>query len=1224
MSSDKPPSNPSTYRPPSLDDDLGADVTSPGTMSLGVGQKVFSHFTLKRLLGQGAMGMVWLAHNGNLNREVALKFLPQVLATDSLVLDELRRETLRCLDLSHHHIVRVYGLELGDAGTGAGGKLAAIHMEFVDGLTLRELMHKRVKEEGLPPIFEVDEISAWVQQLCDALHYAHTKAKVAHRDLKPSNIMVNSAGEAKLADFGVARKIVDNLAQVTNLIVGTGTTAYMSPQQMNGGVPHPTDDVYSLGATIFELLTSKPPFFSGDMRHQVSQVAPTTMTERREQLGFTECEAIPEVWERTVAACLAKSPEDRPQSCEEVAKMLRGDTTPATAVSFDKRGPATQRPTSRPTAAKPAAPAEPPPRKGFPLMPVAAGVVVLLALVGVGIWLKDKPGKVAPVIPPPAPAVPEAKAPVEPPPAAPQFGAITVVSEPAGAEVIFDGRKTLRTPTSLTNIQTGTHTLLFRMPNHEEEFKEFALTNAGPLEVKVILKRHTGQVSVESTPDKSDFIVSNAADGIEVARGKTPFKTNLATGRYTVVLKRPDHADRVETLTIEAGALAQFSHTFPMGAMDLRSTPPGLPFEVFRGTNRVFTGVTPTNFSDLPAGSYRVAMKRPGFAPFEDTVAVLKGILTPINWNSTDNVLRGAFNLTTTPTNASAIIEGQAPRYTPALFASLTPGKYTVNFRLPGYESETREFEVQGGVTNSLPPIALKRSTGTLQIASTPANLPYEIQPVNVLGGPVEPKKGNTKAAPEALALPTGTYLVKLQRSGGWEDFSKEVVVSKEQPASVTHEFPEGTIEVAVQPAVAALSINGKAVAKFPVALPPGPHEIVATHAKLPNLVTNVALKKGEKLVVPLVFPSAITVTVDPPGAEVFVAGVSRGKATPTLELAGFPPGAVSLEAKLAGYEPASASVTVGAGERKDSTMKLAKAKVVVAPKLVPVPTPPPVEPKTPPVKPVQEAKVVMPEKKAGSPPSATTQQWVNSLGMEFVAVPGVKGLICVHETRVQDYQGFAKDKDLAWDPVAGQTGDHPAVNVFWTEARQFCAWLTAKERQAGTISAAQTYRLPTDLEWSAAVGMSPEKGKDPAERSKTAQYGGGPAARPWTVPWNAEDGFTADQPPKAEAGNYHASVGVDKFTNTSPVRSFKPNRFGLYDMGGNAWEWCEDEFTKGGGTYVMRGGSWKTELEKPVRDTFTRTIIAPAIFKMLSGYRFPGAIALPDTGFRIVLDAGQ
>ena len=120
MSSEQPTNKPGTFRPPSFDDNLGADVTSPGTMSLGVGQKVFGHFTLKRLLGQGAMGMVWLAHNGNLNREVALKFLPQVLVGDNLVLDELRRETLRCLDLSHHHIVRVYGLELGEAGTGAG------------------------------------------------------------------------------------------------------------------------------------------------------------------------------------------------------------------------------------------------------------------------------------------------------------------------------------------------------------------------------------------------------------------------------------------------------------------------------------------------------------------------------------------------------------------------------------------------------------------------------------------------------------------------------------------------------------------------------------------------------------------------------------------------------------------------------------------------------------------------------------------------------------------------------------------------------------------------------------------------------------------------------------------------------------------------------------------------------------------------------------------------
>lgn len=1208
MSSEQPTNNPGTFRPPAFDDNLGADVTSPGTMALGVGQKVFTHFTLKRLLGQGAMGMVWLAHNGNLNREVALKFLPQVLASDSLVLDELRRETLRCLDLSHHHIVRVYGLELGDAGTGAGGKLAAIHMEFVDGLTLRELMHKRVKEEGRPPIFEVREVAPWVEQLCDALHYAHTKAKVAHRDLKPSNIMVNSAGEAKLADFGVARKIVDNLAQVTNLIVGTGTTAYMSPQQMNGGVPHPTDDVYSLGATIYELLTSKPPFFSGDMRHQVTQVAPPTMTERREQLGFTNCEEIPEVWERTVAACLAKNADERPQSCEEVAKLLKGETITAPAMTFDRKGPATQRPARPPGKAAPSAPPpEEEPRKGFPLMPVIAGVVVLLALVGGGIWWKGRPdtgGK-----PGAGPVTPgsETAAPVAPVPAAPQFGAITVISEPPGAEVIFDGRKTLRTPTSQTNIQTGTHTLLFRLPNHEEEFKEVALTNTGTLEVKVVLKRLTGQVSVESTPDKSDFVITNTADGSVVARGLTPFKTNLATGRYTVTLKRTDHADKVEPLTVEAGAQAQVSHAFPMGAMDLRSTPPGLAFEVFRGASRMFAGVTPTNFTDLPAGSYRVTMKREGFAPFDDTVAVLKGILTPINWNSTDNVLRGAFTALTTPTNASAVIEGQAPRFTPALFASLTPGKYTVNYRLEGYEPETREIEVKGGSTNAVAPIALKRSTGTLQLASTPASLPYEIQPVSVLGGPVETKKGSTKAAPEFLTLPTGTYLVKLRRPGGWDEFSKEVTVARQQTVPVAHEFAEGTLDVLIEPASAKLTVNGVAISKFPVPLPPGPLEIVATYAKMPNLITNVPLKKGEKLTLPLTFPGAVGITVDPPEAEIFVGGISKGKG-PMLELAGLPPGSLSFEVKRDGYHPKPDSVSITAGERTAKKVTLAK---VVAPR----PAPPPPEPAPKPVvpaptpapKPEQVAKVMTPTPapapKPGGTPTAATKQWLNSLGMEFVAVPGVKGLMCVHETRVRDYQGFAKDKELGWEPLAAQNGDHPAVNVTWQQARDYCAWLTDKERKAGTIAAGQSYRLPADVEWSAAVGLVNEKGALPSDRLKNSAKD--------KAPW----GDTKDAAPPKGAGNYGPGSGSDDFASTAPVRSFKPNQFGIHDLGGNAAEWCEDRFGQSDGVYALRGGSWKTEVVKGQR---------PSNFMMLSGYRFPGAIALDDTGFRIVLDPGK
>ena len=713
MSNEQPTNNPGTFRPPSFDDNLGADVTSPGTMSLGVGQKVFTHFTLKRLLGQGAMGMVWLAHNGNLNREVALKFLPQVLASDSLVLDELRRETLRCLDLSHHHIVRVYGLELGEAGTGAGGKLAAIHMEFVDGLTLRELMHKRVKEEGKPPIFEVREIAGWVEQLCDALHYAHTKAKVAHRDLKPSNIMVNSAGEAKLADFGVARKIVDNLAQVTNLIVGTGTTAYMSPQQMNGGVPHPTDDVYSLGATIFELLTSKPPFFSGDMRHQVTQVAPVTMTQRREELGFTDCEPIPDAWESTVAACLSKNPEDRPQSCADVAKMLKGEAAGAAAVSFDKRGPATQRPKSKPVAS-PIAPRqqqeEEEPKKGFPLLPVAITAVVAL-LIGGGWWWKNRAPKPARG----TPGTQEANTPDTAPetPGVQKFGSLFVKSEPPGAIVILDGRLIQSTPTNFSNVMVGKHKLLFRLDGYEDERKELTVPEGEPLDVKVTLKRQAGELRVESKPDKAAFVLrSLQPDGAEI-RGVTPFKTNLVIGRYAVTLQRVGHADFTVTNSIDRENPALVSHEFPEGVLAIKSTPPGAAFEVAKDGKKLFAGVTPTNFSDLPAGSYAVSIRKEGFQPFNDTVAVVKNVLTPVHWDSTDKRVLGGFAINTDPPGAVATIPDQAPKITPASFSQLAPGKFTVTFSLEGYEPQTKEIEVKGGQAPNAGSVTLQRPPRT-------------------------------------------------------------------------------------------------------------------------------------------------------------------------------------------------------------------------------------------------------------------------------------------------------------------------------------------------------------------------------------------------------------------------------------------------------------------------------------------------------------------------------
>jgi len=278
------------------------------------GQKVFGRYTLIKVLGRGGMGIVWLARDEELERDVALKFLPDLMIHDRSMFDELRRETKRCLELTHPHIVRIHDF-LHDQR--AGG----ISMEYIDGETLSNL--RAEKEQR---VFEPDEITTWMSQLCDALDYAHTRANVIHCDLKPANLMVNQRGDLKITDFGIARSLTDSVSRLTMEQGRSGTLIYMSPQQLNGERCTHLDDIYSLGATIYELLTSKPPFYSGNIDRQICERVAPSMTVRRKELEI-EPALVPQLWEDVVAACLAKDPSRRPQSAAEVAQQLR--ITPA-------------------------------------------------------------------------------------------------------------------------------------------------------------------------------------------------------------------------------------------------------------------------------------------------------------------------------------------------------------------------------------------------------------------------------------------------------------------------------------------------------------------------------------------------------------------------------------------------------------------------------------------------------------------------------------------------------------------------------------------------------------------------------------------------------------------------------------------------------------------------------------------------------------------------------
>jgi TolB-like protein/Tfp pilus assembly protein PilF len=190
-------------------------------------------------------------------------------------------------------------------------------MEYVDGETLSNLRAEKEQK-----VFEPHEIAAWIGQLCEALDYAHNHAKVIHRDLKPSNLMVNQRGDLKVADFGIARSLADSATRLTAEHGRSGTLVYMSPQQLSGERGTHLDDIYSLGASIYELLTSKPPFYSGNIDRQICERVAPSMTARRKEFNI-EPASVPQTWEKVVAACLAKDPSRRPQSVLEVAQPLQ-------------------------------------------------------------------------------------------------------------------------------------------------------------------------------------------------------------------------------------------------------------------------------------------------------------------------------------------------------------------------------------------------------------------------------------------------------------------------------------------------------------------------------------------------------------------------------------------------------------------------------------------------------------------------------------------------------------------------------------------------------------------------------------------------------------------------------------------------------------------------------------------------------------------------------------
>jgi len=257
-------------------------------------------YEILRSIGRGATGIVSVAHDSVLDRDVAVKELPSHFVHDQDLITRFRKEAKLLARLTHPHIVQVFDF-LEDHGH------AWIIMELVDGGELADLLKERSS-------LSLRESIALSTQIAGALLYAHDKG-VVHRDIKPSNILMTKDGQPKITDFGIA-KFAEDSAHFTQAGTILGSPAYMSPEQARGEQIDHRSDIYSFGIMLYRMITGKVPF-EGDIQSVIAQHLNSTPPSPRQYV-----KSMPIKIEKLILAMLRKAPDERPRTMEDIINEL--------------------------------------------------------------------------------------------------------------------------------------------------------------------------------------------------------------------------------------------------------------------------------------------------------------------------------------------------------------------------------------------------------------------------------------------------------------------------------------------------------------------------------------------------------------------------------------------------------------------------------------------------------------------------------------------------------------------------------------------------------------------------------------------------------------------------------------------------------------------------------------------------------------------------------------
>ncbi len=655
-------------------------------------------------LGRGSMGVVYQGFDPVIGRTIAIK----TMLTEGLAPAEFQefktrfqREAQTAGVLAHPNIVTVY-----DFGEDSG--LLYLAMEYLEGKSLDKL----VEEQNVLPI---ETIIPMYDQVCGALDQAHAH-KIVHRDIKPANIMILDSGLVKVTDFGIAKMMSMGMTQAGQIL---GTPNYMSPEQVKGRPIDGRSDIFSLGVILYELVTGEKPFGGQNITTVIYKIINENPIPPRE-LDATIHPGLSYV----ISKALAKSPEERYQTCRELAedlknyKSLGGFAAPSATVvvrvppmptapvaepaapppaprarvqppvaqpTAAPPQPAVEVPSARPMSVQVIGPTKPQPRGTSPVVWIFLTVLLVGALGGGYFFFFRSPQT----------------------PRGPETGPVaeqkTPVTPPGG---VSGGSTT--TPTEGTTTPGGTTTTGTTTTPAGSDTTSAPTGNAPKTDVEKPKEQRPGGIPMPTAGERTtgpskvgQLIVTANVPGARISidgRSDPGWLTNhtfpdLPAGAHQIVISKDGYDEVQRGVIVEGGRTAAVNAelTAPGGEINIVTSPPGADVYI---DGRAY-GASPVK-ATVAVGQHAYTIKRPGMEPFESTFNMKNGaIMTKkVDLGGGPVAPTGIVEVRTIPSGATILADG-APvgSQTPTSFR-LPAGRHTLTITLSGYPPARREVDV--------------------------------------------------------------------------------------------------------------------------------------------------------------------------------------------------------------------------------------------------------------------------------------------------------------------------------------------------------------------------------------------------------------------------------------------------------------------------------------------------------------------------------------------------